>query len=264
MIDPNVLGGFMILAIGLTLPQLVSPSPLFLRWMVAGFLGVEALALYLTYSRGSLAGMAVGLAVIGLLRYRKLLLLAAVAAALLFLLPQAQEYVLHFIEGVQLQDKATQMRLGEYRDALLLIRRYPWFGVGFGGSPDADLYVGVSNLYLLIGEIMGVLGVFAFVVVLTGYTANLLKGWRQTRQRMQGAADVRSEALLLGLLAATVGALVGGMFDHYLFNLVYPHMGVMLWSFIGLGMALVRLVGMGSRDVARSKVFAPASSSVDG
>lgn len=241
MVDPNVLGGFMILVIGLTLPQLVSPSPLFPRWLVAGLLGSEALALYLTYSRGSLAGMAVGLLVIGLLRYRKLLLIAVAAGVLLFLLPQAQEYVLHLIEGLQLQDKATQMRLGEYRDALLLIQRYPWFGVGFAGSPDADLYVGVSNLYLLIAEIMGVFGVSAFGVVILGYLVNLFKGWRLTRGTRQGAADPRAEALLLGLLAATVGALVGGIFDHYLFNLVYPHMGVMLWSYIGLGMAVVRL-----------------------
>ncbi len=242
MIDPNVLGGFMILVIGLTLPQLVSPSPIFPRWVVAGFLGVEGLALYLTYSRGSLAGLAIGLVVIGLLRYRKLLLLAAAGAVLLLLLPQAQSYVLHFVEGIQLQDKATQMRLGEYRDALLLIGRYPWFGVGFGGSPDADLYVGVSNLYLLMAEIMGVLGVIAFVIVIVAYLVNLFRAWRWTRLAPRTVENARSEALLLGLLAAIISVLAGGMLDHYLFNLVYPHMAVMLWSYIGLGMAVVRLV----------------------
>lgn len=242
MVDPNVLGGFLILTIGLTLPQLVSPSPLFRRWLVAGFLGIEALALYLTYSRGSLVGLAVGLVVIGLLRYRKLLLLGLAGGALLLLLPQAQAYVVRFVEGIQLQDRATLMRLGEYRDALLLIERYPWFGVGFAGSPDADLYVGVSNLYLLMAEIMGVLGVLAFLVVIIAYLAHLLRAWRQTRAVVpQPVAAARMEALLLGLLAANVGALVGGIFDHYLFNLVYPHMGVMLWSYIGLGMVLVRL-----------------------
>lgn len=242
MVDPNVLGGFMILTIGLTLPQLVSPSPLFRRWLIAGFLGVEMLCLYLTYSRGSLAGLAIGLVVIGLLRYRKLLLLALGGGLLLLLLPQAQAYVLHFVEGIQLQDRATLMRLGEYKDALALIGRYPWFGVGFAGSPDADLYVGVSNLYLLMAEIMGVLGVFAFLIVITGYLANLFWAWRQTRVVLpQSVEDARAEALLLGLLAAIVGALVGGIFDHYLFNLVYPHMGVMLWSYFGLGMVLVRL-----------------------
>jgi len=231
MVDPNVLGGFLILMIGLTIPQLVSPAPLFRRSLVACFLLVEMLALYLTYSRGSLVGLAVGLLVIGVLRYRKLLPLALVGGLLLLLLPQTQAYVARFVEGIQLQDRATLMRLGEYKDALALIRRYPWFGVGFAGSPDADLYVGVSNLYLLMGEIMGVLGVLAFLIVITGYLANLWTAWRRlltcrALQRSEGSQcparfdDARQEALLLGLAAAITGALAGGIFDHYLFNLV--------------------------------------------
>lgn len=33
-----------------------------------------------------------------------------------------------FIEGIQIQDLATQMRLGEYKDALILIGRHPGSG----------------------------------------------------------------------------------------------------------------------------------------
>lgn len=235
MVDPNVLGGFMILAIGVIAPQVVSPAPLFRRrWLIA-FLGLELLALYLTYSRGSLVGLAAGLLVIGALRYRKLLLVGAAGAALLLLLPPAQAYVTHFIEGIQLQDRATLMRLGEYKDALALISRYPVLGVGFAGSPDADLYVGVSNLYLLMAEIMGITGVVTFLAVALGYLGSLWRAWHR-------AVDPGLEALLLGLGGALVGVLVGGVFDHYLFNLVYPHMAVMLWAYLGLGMAATRLV----------------------
>lgn len=234
MVDPNVLGGFLILVAGLTAPQLISPAPLFRRRWVTVFFGLELLALYLTYSRGSLVGLAAGLLAIGVLRYRKLLLIGAIGAALLLLLPPAQAYVAHFIEGIQLQDRATLMRLGEYKDALSLIGRYPWLGVGFAGSPDADLYVGVSNLYLLMAEIMGVVGVVAFLTVIGGYLGHVWRAWRRV-------SDPEMEALLLGLGGALIGALVGGVFDHYLFNLVYPHMSVMLWTFIGLGMVAIRL-----------------------
>jgi polysaccharide biosynthesis protein PslJ len=248
MVDPNVLGGFLILITGFTLPQLVSPQPLFRRSWVVLFLGVDFLALYLTYSRGSMVGLAAGLLVIGLLRYRKLLLVGAATASLLLLLPQAQAYIVRFMEGIQLQDRATLMRLGEYKDALALIARYPWLGVGFAGSPDADLYVGVSNVYLLMAEVMGVIGVTVFLLVLAGYLRSLWVAWRKT-------TDPRLEALFLGLGAAMTGAMVGGIFDHYLFNLVYPHMSVLLWTYLGLGMAAARLatqqVASGYEDFAR-------------
>ena len=38
-----------------------------------------------------------------------------------------------------------------------LIQRYLLFGVGFAGSPDIDLYLGVANVYLSIGQQMGLL-----------------------------------------------------------------------------------------------------------
>ena len=231
-IDPNVLGGLMILAVGLTAPQLVSKQPLFSRRLVAVMLLTQLGALYLTYSRGSLVGLAAGLVLIGFLRYRKLLLMALLGAALLLLLPQAQAYLTHLIEGLQLQDQATLMRLGEYKDAFALIGRYPWFGVGFAGSPDADLYVGVSSVYLLIAEEMGVIGLGAFLVVIAGFFGSLWRAWRRN-------ITPRQEALLLGITAATAGVVIGGFLDHYLFNLVYPHMSLCLWSYIGLGMSAV-------------------------
>ncbi len=235
MVDPNVLGGFMILVAGLTAPQVVSPRPLWPRRWLALALMLDLLALYLTYSRGSLVGLAAGLLAIGVLRYRRLLLLALVGAGLLMLLPQAQDYVTHLIEGIRLQDRATLMRLGEYKDALALISRYPWFGVGFSGSPDANLYVGVSNLYLLMAEVMGVVGVASFLIVIGLFLGHLFAAWRRIGRAIP--PQPQREALLLGLGAAVIGALVGGIFDHYLFNLVYPHMTTMFWLLLGLGMA---------------------------
>jgi polysaccharide biosynthesis protein PslJ len=242
MVDPNVLGGFLILVAGLTAPQLVGRQPLFRRPWVAAFLLFELIALYLTYSRGSLVGLAAGLLLIGLLRYRRLLVIAALAVGLVLLLPPAQAYVAHFVQGVQLQDQATQMRLGEYRDALTLIGRYPVFGVGFAGSPDADLYVGVSSLYLLMAEEMGVIGVLSFLIVVVGYLVNLGQGWARTRD-----SNPRLEALFLGLGAAVTGVMVGGFLDHYLFNLVYPHMSTLFWIYLGLGLAAARLVARGGQ-----------------
>ena len=36
-----------------------------------------------------------------------------------------------------------------------------------------------------------------------------------------------------------IGLLAAGVFDHYLFNLTYPHMTSLLWISVGIGMAAV-------------------------
>ena len=230
-IDPNTFGGMLLLFAGLTAPQLFTPRPLFRRWIVVVFLGLDVLCLYLTYSRSAMVGLAVALGLIALLRYRKLLVLGLVGVALLLLLPQAQDYVARFAAGVQGQDLATQMRFGEYKDALRLIARYPVFGVGFSGTPDIDLYIGVSSVYLLMAEQMGLVGLAAFLSALVVF---FVMFFRTVRTRLR---DLRREALLLGLGGAIAGVLVSGLLDHYLFNLAYPHMVSLFWIYVGLAVA---------------------------
>ena len=177
-----------------------------------------------------------GLGVIALLRYRKLLLLMGAALLVILVLPWTQAYVVHFIEGIQLEDLATQMRIGEYTDALKLMARYPLFGVGFAGSPDIDLYLGVAMVYLTIGGEMGILGLLAFF----GVIGTLFRaGWRV---RHRAAAAARHDALWLGLYAALVAGLVGGIFDHYLFNLDFHHSVTIFWFLVGLAAASARLL----------------------
>jgi hypothetical protein len=234
-IDPNTFGGMLLLFAGLTAPQLFTPQSLFRRWIIWLMFGLNVLCLYLTYSRSAMVGLAVALGLIALLRYRKLLVLAFVGAGLLLFLPQAQEYVARFAAGVQGQDLATQMRFGEYRDALRLIARYPVFGVGFSGTPDIDLYVGVSNVYLLIAEQMGLIGLSAFVAALAVFFVLFFRTVRS------GLRDMQREALLLGLGGAIAGVLVSGLLDHYLFNLAYPHMVSLFWIYVGLAVSALLL-----------------------
>lgn len=230
-VDPNVLGGMMILAAALMLPQLVSSRPIFPRWLTVGMWVTAVLALYLTYSRSALLGLASSMALLAVLKYRKLIPLGLIGALLLLLLPVTQEYVARLIEGFAGQDLATQMRFGEYKDALILIERYPLFGVGFTGTPDLDIYLGVSMLYLIIAENMGLIGLSMFLAVMVGFFTITWKAWRSR-------PDAKMEALLLGYAGAVLGALVSGIFDHYWFNMTYPHMTVLFWLYIGMATAV--------------------------
>jgi len=277
-IDPNVLGGLLVIVTAVTAPQLLasSPLPLFgnwwrrrnpasastsrgVNWLVVPLLGAMVVCLLLTYSRSALLGMVAAFCIVAILRYRKpfaplpvvsgangttgMLVLALLVGLLILLfaslttglLPQTRWYAQHLVEGLRGEDLATQMRFGEYKDALVLVSRYPWLGVGFAQAPDIDTYIGVSMLYLLIAEEMGLIGLGVFLLIMALAVAQMLKRLRDL------ADDPRLQAILLGLLAAVVGALVSGIFDHYFFNINFQHAVALFWLCIGLGISATLL-----------------------
>lgn len=235
-VDPNALGAFLIMTIALAVPQFFGAKRILPRWIVAGSLGVMGLALLLTISRGAFAATAAAVLALGVLRYPRLLLILVVVLAVILLVPWTQSYVAHFVEGMRGEDLATQMRFGEYKDALILIQRYPLLGVGFSGSPDIDTYIGVSNMYLLIAEEMGLVGLAAFAAIIVA----LYVAAAQVYRRVYDAGAL--EPIWWGLHAAVLGALVGGVVDHYFFNLDFHPSVAFFWLYLGLAAVATRLV----------------------
>ena len=235
-VDPNALGAFLIMTIALAVPQFFGAKRILPRWIVAGSLGVMGLALLLTISRGAFAATAAAVLALGVLRYPRLLLILAVVLAVILIVPWTQSYVAHFVEGMRGEDLATQMRFGEYKDALILIQRYPLLGVGFSGSPDIDTYIGVSNMYLLIAEEMGLVGLAAFAAIIVA----LYVAAAQVYRRVYDAGAL--EPIWWGLHAAVLGALVGGVVDHYFFNLDFHPSVAFFWLYLGLAAVATRLV----------------------
>ena len=234
-VDPNVFGGLLVLIGSLAAPQLVAKRPLFPRWLTIGLFGLIFLALILTFSRGAFLALVAGLGFVAIMRYRNLIPYIIVAGLFLLLLPIAQEYIVRLVDGFTGQDLATQMRFGEYRDAVSLIQRYPIFGVGFAGSPDIDLYLGVAMVYLTIGQQMGVLGLLAFFSVI-----GTVFGYAYFNRHIF-AANEDLDPVWLGLHAAVFSGLVAGIFDHYLFNLEFLHAVTIFWMLLGMAVAATRL-----------------------
>jgi len=241
-IDPNALGGLLVVLTSIAVVQLFAERPVLPRRLLAPLAGLMGLSLALTFSRGSMLGLAAALGLVGVLRYRKLLLLIALGAVLLLLLPQTQVYATRFIEGIRGEDLATQMRFGEYKDAVILVSRYPLLGVGFSGTPDIDLYLGVSMLYLLIAEQMGLVGLLIYLIIVVMYFVVTYRAWRQTPRGLM------LEGLLLAYVAALAGALAGGIFDHFFFNINFVHLVALFWLTMGLGVAAAQLAGKAESD----------------
>lgn len=235
-VDPNVLGGLLILVTALTVPQLFAEKPLLPRKLIGVIICTMLGCLVLTFSRGALLGLGLALLVVATVRYRPIIAIAIIAVTVILFLPMTQDYVGYFVDAFTAGDRSTQMRLGEYKDALTLISRYPFFGVGFGGSPDIDTYLGVSSVYLLMAEEMGLIGLSVFLVTMGLFFQQILQAWFA-----RIAQDKFLAPILLGIGGAVLGAMIGGLVDHYFFNLKFPHSVVLFWLFVGLGMVTVGL-----------------------
>jgi hypothetical protein len=240
-VDPNAFGGFLVIMAAMIAPQLFAREPLLRpRWLWWGAFGAVALALLLTQSRASMLALALAILFISLFRgYRKFLLLILLGFIGLLVLPQTQGYLFRFVEAFTGSDLSTQMRLGEYGDAFRLIRQYPLTGVGFTGTPSADLYTHAASMYLIMANQIGLVGVAIFASTMIGVFAYGLRAYRHLRDNP--LVDKRMSAILLGVHAALLAALLNGTADLYFFRLDFQGSITLFWLTVALALASSRL-----------------------
>lgn len=249
-VDPNVFGGTLMLALALIVVQWASPKPVLPRLVLVALAVPVAVGVLLSLSRASWLGLAAGLLLIGVLCYRRILVLAALVGLVLLVSPIGQEVITRFIRGFSTADRATAFRVGEYANALTLLQRYPLLGIGFGVSPDIDVTAGVSSVYLLVAEQTGLLGLGAFVSALAAT-------WWIGFRNLSAKRDVRLQGIRAAYLAALSGALVAGLLDHYFANQAFPHAVALFWLYAAGLVAARDLAGLGVRPrVMRDNVSA--------
>ena len=246
-VDPNILGGLLVIVGALALSQTFSRRALLWRPAAAACSALTLFCLLLTYSRGAWIALSVAVVVMATWQYRRLLIVFAVALLVFVQLPASKTFTTELQSGVQVQDKAAGMRLGEINDSLRLIGRYPVFGVGFGAAPDSDLYVGVSNIYLLVGEETGIAGLALFVTAIGLYLVTMVTALPRMR-------DPVLRGLGVGLFGAAAGMLTAGMFDRYFFS--HPHDVALFWLCLALGLCCAAIDA--DKDCAGSEAPARA------
>ena len=239
-VDPNSYGGMLAVIGAIAATQTIVEKPVLPRpWMIA-ISGIVVLVLFLTFSRAALGGLMIAAIYVATVRYRRLwgwIVAAGVLATILVVFVGiCEQFVTRIVQGVQFQDRANQMRLAEFNNAIAVIQAYPFFGIGFGTAPDIDLVAGVSNIYLAIAQRLGLVGLVIFV----GMMLNLfVRSWRSLGQAVAQQDEVHA-SWLIGLQAGIVAALAVGMLDHYFFNIEFSHMTALLWCTIGLQLAVAR------------------------
>lgn len=233
-VDPNSFAAFLMVVLVLAVGQAVARRPLVPRGLCIAVVPLAGLAMLLTQSRQTLLGAGTGVAVLAVVRYRRLIAPVALLGVVVAVFGVGSSFAARFLAGVHGQDAATQLRYREFGNALTLIRQYPVFGVGFGDAPRIDLQTGVSSMYLTIAERTGLVGLALFLVALGVLLVRLLRGGARA------PADDAGGELLLAIGAALVAACVAATLDHYFFNLGFPHMAALFWVLAGLGEVLVQ------------------------
>ena len=247
-IDPNAFGALLMVVLVVLVGQISAAAPVLGRhWLVAALL-VAGAGLLLSLSRSSWVGCAGGVGFLALVRYRRFWPVFIIGVALALVgyalgadryverLPLIGQYFGHLLVGLRVEDQATAMRLGEYKDALTLISRYPWLGVGYGSAPDIDLYVGVSSLYLLLAENAGLIGLGTYLLAVGAVF------WYALPVAAAGR-DERLVGIASSCLAALFAALVAGLFDHPFINIRFPHLVALFWLLAGVAVHSARLAG---------------------
>lgn len=246
-VDPNTLGGLLTVGAAMLTPQLFAARPLIRhRWLTWSAFGLTALALFLTSSRASFLALAVGLFCIVLLRYRQYLPLLIVGGLAFVSLPQTQRYIGRVFEAFQGADLATQMRIGEWTDALELIQRYPIAGIGFTGTPFRNLYTDVANMYLIMANQIGLVGVAFFLLAMAGVFVYAWRAWQLAR------ANPELEAIHLGFHIALLVALLNAVADLYFFRLDFHASITWFWLVVALALASSRLILRGDSPLSKA------------
>jgi O-antigen ligase len=254
-VDPNVFGGTLMLALALIVVQWASPRPV-LRKSVLLLLAIPTAAgVLLSLSRASWAGLAMGLLLVGVLRYRRILVLALLVGLGVLASPAGQALIERFVSGFSTTDPATAFRVGEYGNALTLLSRYPLLGIGFGASPDIDVTAGVSSVYLLVAEQTGLVGLGVYVVTLA-------VTWYRGVRHLGRSSDARLQGVRAGFLAAMSGALVTGTLDHYFANQAFPHAVALFWLYAAGLVAASELSGVTLRQREPERAAVPRPGAV--
>lgn len=235
-IDPNALGGFMAVGAALLLPHVLADSKVLRpRWLAGLLCSLCVLALYLSNSRASFLAFAFSFGVLVLIRHRKYIPILAAAATGFLFLPQIQDYIDRIFQAFQGADLATQMRIGEWTDALELISRFPIAGIGFTGTPYRNVYTDVANMYLIMANQIGLVGVALFLIAMAGLCFYGLSAWRTSR------FDPVLEPLHLGLFLALATALINAVADLYYFRLDFQSTITFFWVIVALCTAVARI-----------------------
>ena len=217
-IGTSAVGVYLAMFLTLSLVQIINARRKPERFLWGGFAGLFAVGLFLSYGRAGWISFIVALVVIGLLRYKKLLVVLPVILILLVLLVPAISQRFSDISVDALTDRNSSTlgaRIEVWKGALEIAKNSLIFGVGYGvGRYRVGELLGqyswmIHNDYLSVLLETGVLGLILFLVWQGHWLISIFNVFRKSKVEYD-------KILSLGILAIFVASLVSRITDNSL------------------------------------------------
>lgn len=228
-LDPNLLGGLLVIGLVFPLRQWFSPSTKQQwRWLWLVLVVLINMAIFLTYSRSALLALVVFWIIIGL-RYWRIAVIGLILMGLVvFASPRLQARVM----GIFKIDVTAQYRLDSWQDALIIVEQEPILGVGYNTlpytksryiyQPQGRAYSGFDSSLLTLAVTTGALGLAAYLSMLLVIIISLIKTiW------------IKRQFLALGALACTLALVVDSLFVN---SWLYGPVLAIWWTILGLAL----------------------------
>jgi len=222
--DPNFAGGFLFLSLSLATAFYLFEK----EKIILVFIFLLYLALVLTYSRSSYFAFLLGMLAFGVLKEKKVFFIALLA---FFLSLQINPRVKSRVEGAVTVDQSASHRLNSWQIALFVIKRHPFFGVGFNNYRYAQLKYGFVDPKTRGGHSgAGTDSSFLFVWATTGLFGLFSYLWLLSRAFFHAFLRGEDDFFSLASFASLFGFLFHSQFVNSLF---FPPIMGYLWTILG-------------------------------
>lgn len=165
-----------------------------LQWLLGALFALSGFCLLHTYARGAWIAVVAGLFVVGLLHSRTTLAVLGIAGiAVLLFVPSVRG---RFADLVKPQPERTEWgappnslvwRLGQWSDAMALVRHDPATGLGLG-MVNVDTQLETHNDYVRAYAEGGIVGLAAYLWLILGLLRNTVRSLRTTLAGTVGRA----------------------------------------------------------------------------
>ena len=231
--NPNVMGEYLLLAIPIAFSYLFSQKGWLKKVIALGVIGIMAVCLALTYSRGCYLGLVVCIGVFLLLINLKFILLfLAGIIAMPFVLPKSIMNRLTSIGNTE--DSSTSYRISIWKGAINMIKDYWYRPIGQGTAAFNSIYplysyngVGAEhthNLFLQLLIETGIVGFITFIGLIFKFYQYLFSGLKICKDRI---LSVR----LIAFVSGMTGFIIQSLFDNTWYN---NRIILIFWMFIAL------------------------------